>query len=258
MRLPCPFTGMFAPDRSYYWRVRVQDRNGVWFAWSPVWEFTWQGPCIPIHLKSRQKEDEIILTWEPNPRGELPVRYKVYGSNIKGFSIHDTPHIVQTLGEIGPNLVGEFTDTNCVIVSPEPDKPDMNKTFYRVVTKDEHGTESGCSDYLELPHPLLVNTPSITTERGKPFRFKATSLFSMGDLQYRREEPNHGFWDKEELHFELLSGQEWLRIDRDEKTGENECSIEGMFSERGTFRFRLRVNDQKGNQDCKDFSVLVE
>lgn len=253
-----PFTGMFSPGTTYYWRVRAQDKNGVWSPWSPVWRFTWQGPRVPLNLKSERKDNEIILTWQPNPRGERPVRYKIYGSNIKGFSISDATHEVNTLGVLASNFICETTATSCVIVSPNPEASHINKTFYRVTAIDANGTESGCSDYLELPHPQIVNHPLETIKQGQPFRFKAVSLFSMGDLQYRYEQPNNGFWQKDELSFELLSGKEWLKIEDTQDTAENECLVTGAFPEKGIHRFSLNVKDQHNNVDERKYTIQVE
>ena len=83
-----PVTGLFSPDVDYYWRIRPQDKHGVWGKWSPVWHFRWDGPRVPVNLKHHVQENgEITITWEPNPRGPRPVAYEVYGSDEKGFSI---------------------------------------------------------------------------------------------------------------------------------------------------------------------------
>lgn len=86
-----PFRGMFSPGETYYWRVRPRLENGCWGDWSPVWTFTWTGPMVPRDV-TLDVEDEtaITLRWAANPSGVAPVRYRIYGSNEKGFSIGDT------------------------------------------------------------------------------------------------------------------------------------------------------------------------
>ena len=246
-----PFTGMFSPDRSYYWRVRAQDSNGVWSEWSPTWSFTWSGPRVPVGLGTVSRDGEMILEWEANPRGERPHHYKVYGSNIKGFSVHDATHTVMSLGEVGPNLVCETAERSCTVVSPDPALPNMNKAFYRVVAVDGHGTESGCSDYVELPHPLIVSEPATRSIVNERFEYPVVSLRSMGDLQYRYDPPSHGFWEEETLSFELADSPEWMTIDAD-------GLVHGTPSKAGAYSASVAVENEEGRGHVQRFTVHVE
>ena len=244
-----PFTGMFQPDRAYYWRVRARDGNGVWSCWSPVWTFTWRGPCVPVDLRTVTREDEVVLQWAANPKGERPHHYKVYGSDIKGFSVSDATHTIVSLGEVESNLVCETKETSCTIISPDPRLPNMNETFYRVVAVDAHGVESGCSDYAELPHPSIL---AILPQRGlvnQPYRYKAACLYSLGDLQYRYDSPN-GFWDREEISYELIDAPEWLAIDAD-------GVISGIPEKAGKYTMRVEAVDGDGNGDGQAFTLEV-
>lgn len=208
-----PFTGLFSPDEDYYWRVRPQNGEGVWGEWSRVWHFRWDGPRVPVNVRSHIKGGEIMITWEPNPRGPRPVCYDVYGSDERGFSVSKQPYYVKGLGEQPSNSLARTTDAKLLVVSASADRPNMNKSFYRVVAIDQNGTESGCSDYVELPHPYLYSKPVKTAVAGKPYRYELKILRSIGDLQYRYRKPNQQFWEREEYEFELVQGPKWLKLD---------------------------------------------
>lgn len=212
-RFGVPFTGIFSPGEVYYWRVRCRDRHGIWGDWGPTWSFSWEGPRVPVNLRRAIRNQQITLHWEPNPRGPRPVRYEVYGSDEKGFSISKEPHVVQGLGRVEGNFVGATEATQIRVVAPQADKPNMNKAFYRVVAVDAHGTQSGCSDYLEMPHPFICSQPPATAKVGKPYRHQVRTLASLGDYQHRYEKPNKAFWQRERCRFELLEGPAWLKLD---------------------------------------------
>ncbi len=246
-----PFTGMFAPGQTYYWRVRACDGNGVWSRWSEPWPFDWQGPRVPVNLRTVETGDRVVLQWDANPRGEPAVRYKVYGSDIKGFSVSDTPHTVVGLGDMESNKVCETTEKSCAIVTAQPELPNQNKTYYRVIAIDANGTESGCSDYLELPHPSIVSTPPQEAVAGKPYVYPVVALRSLGDLQYHYEQPRTSFSAKEELSFGLQDAPDWLAIDKD-------GLLKGTPPEAGTFPFSVSVTNQEGTEARQVITLNVK
>jgi len=210
-----PFTGMFSPNTDYYWRVRPQNREGVWGEWSRAWHFRWEGPRVPVNVKRRIKNGKMWITWEANPRGPRPVYYEVYGSDEKGFSVSKEPYYVKGLGEQPPNFLAQTTETQMLVVDPEDDRLNMNRSFYRVVAIGKNGTESGCSDYAEMPHPYVYSKPVRTATVGAPYRYELKILRSIGDLQYRYgPDDRHGFFEREEYEFELARGAKWLKLDR--------------------------------------------
>jgi len=85
--------GMLAPDRKYYWHVRAMGSNGVWGPWSKTWSFTARGSACPqsVALDYDQVAGVGVLRWKANPAGSPPVKYRVYGSDEKGFTIADEP-----------------------------------------------------------------------------------------------------------------------------------------------------------------------
>ena len=212
-----PYAGLFSPDVDYYWRVRPQNDHGVWGAWSPVWQFRWDGPRVPIDLKYDVRQNgEIAVTWEANPRGPRHVAYEIYGSDERGFSISKTAYQVLGLGRQPANLLARTTSTHFVVVTPDASHPNRNRSFYRVVAIDRKGTESGCSDYVELPHPHIVSRPVTEAAVAQPYVYQVKSLRSIGDLQHRYSAPNQKFWEREDYEYELLKGPAWLRLDREE------------------------------------------
>ncbi len=208
-----PRTGLFNPDTTYYWSVRVRNVEGVWSDWAPVQTFSWQGPCPPVELKAEQRGDDLWLTWQPNPRGTPPVSYEVYASDMRGFRPSKKPYQVYKLGEVPGNLVGTPTKTEFLMVSADAEKKAPNKSSYRVIAVDAHGTRGGTSWPLELDHPLIYSRPVITARVGVPYAYQVRTLRCNGDLQYRYQKPGYGWWEKEGYAFELAQGPKWLHID---------------------------------------------
>ncbi len=252
-RFGIPFTGVFAPDTTYYWRVRTQDKDGVWGKWSPVSKFEWQGPRVPVNLRHKFDGSTITIHWEPNPRGTRPVRYKVYGSNERGFSVSDEPYEVIDLGERPANLVGVTTNTSMKVVGPDLHGQGYNKCFYRVVAVDEHGTESGCSDYVEMPHPFFYTQPLTEARVGEEYAYAPSILASLGDLQHRYEEPKYKYWDVETYTFSLLSGPPWLSIDRDTGRLTGVPSADGV----GAWKVVVSATSQFGGNALHSYEIAV-
>ncbi len=248
-----PFTGMFSPDVDYYWRVRPQDEHGVWGQWSPVWHFRFRGPRVPVNVKYvQQKNGEITIHWEPNPRGPRPVAYDVYGSDERGFSISSKPYDVKGLGRQPSNLLSRTTKTEMLVVTPEAPQPAMNRSFYRVVAIDRRGTESGCSDYVELPHPYILSRPKTDAVVGRVYSYQIETLRSLGDLQHRYAPTTQKYWEKEAYEFALLQGPAWLKLDRQSGrlSGAPRAGDAGVndvrISAKRLFPLEVKANDRRG------------
>ena len=91
-----PSAGLLTPDKQYYWRVRAKNEKGVWGPWSKTWSFTPRGPGYPLDVTLDFDRDKGVgtLKWKPNPVGRRPAKYRVYGSDEKGFSVSDVPYEV--------------------------------------------------------------------------------------------------------------------------------------------------------------------
>jgi len=83
------------------------------------------------------------------------VKYRVYGSDEKGFSVSDVPYKVNvgTSKELKPefpaNFITETTATELAVMGDGIELQSANKTYYRVVAVDTQGKQSGPSDYAE-------------------------------------------------------------------------------------------------------------
>jgi hypothetical protein len=170
-----------------------------------------------------------ILRWQANPVGRPPARYRVYGSDEKGFTIADQPHqgtVGVTKAEMAAwnpwfpaNFIGETTATELAVLGRGVELPAANKTFYRVVAVDDQGKRSGPSDYVAAPRPVIYSQPVLTAQLGSPYRYTVRVNRSLGDLSARMKDSQqvNGYFDIEKPRFALEQGPAWLRID--EQTG---------------------------------------
>ena len=219
-----PYPGLLTPDRKYCWHVRAKNDNGVWGYWSKTWSFTARGVAYPIEVKlSFDKERGIgTLHWKPNPVGCRPAKYRVYGSDEKGFSVSDEPYKANVGGQenrklplpFPANFVTETDGIELVVVSVGLELPNANRAYYRVVAVDEGGKRSWSSDYAAAPRPFIYSKPVADAKVGREYRYRVCTIRSIGDLRIRTStRMPMTFWDVEEPTFSLEQGPEWLRID---------------------------------------------
>jgi hypothetical protein len=170
-----------------------------------------------------------ILRWTANIIGRPPVKYRVYGSDEKGFTIADQP-FQGTLGvtEQGmaawnpwfpANFIAETTATELSVIGPEVDLALANKTYYRVVAVDNQGKLSGPSDFATAHRPIIYTRPAVAGRVGAEYRYQVCANRSLGDLSARMngDEQVNGYFDLEKPRFSLVQGPGWLKID--ESTG---------------------------------------
>jgi len=223
--------GLLTPDRRYYWRVRAMDDQGLWGPWSKTWSFIPRGPAYPVNvtLDYDPAKGTGILRWKANSIGRPPVRYRIYGSDEKGFTIADKPYqstVGITKAEMAAwnpwfpaNFIAETTATELAVMGAGVGLPAANKTYYRVVAVDEPGKRSGPSDYTTGPRPVLYSQPVVTAKIGAEYRYQACANRSLGDLSARMKDNQQvsGYFDVEQPAFTLEQGPAWLKID--EATG---------------------------------------
>lgn len=220
--------GLLTPGRKCYWRVRAMDDKKVWGPWSKTWSFTADGPAYPLDviLDFDQAAGAGTLRWRPDPAGRAPAKYRVYGSDEKGFTIADQ-RFQSTVGVtkdamaawnpwFPANFIAETTDTKLPVIGPEVGLPAANKAYYRVVAVDDQGKRSGPSDYAASPRPVIYSKPVSAATRGAAYRYQVRVLRSLGDLSSRMKGDNQlsGYFDIEKPTFALEQGPAWLKIDQ--------------------------------------------
>jgi len=223
--------GLLTPDTNYYWHVRAMDAKGVWGPWSKTFSFTARGAAYPLDVKVDWDEAKAAgtLKWQPNPVGRRPAKYRVYGSDEKGFTVMDKPRQldlgISAKNDMAPwspwappNFIAETTDTRLAVMGPDV-HPAGNKTYYRVVAVDARDKRSGPSDYASGPRPVIYTKPPRTAKVGQRYQYQAKANRSLGDLSARMQGGNQvgGYFHVEKPKFALAQGPAWLKID--EATG---------------------------------------
>jgi hypothetical protein len=223
-RYTLPRPGLLTHGQTYYWHVQAKNTRGLWGPWSATWSFTAEGPAYPVNvaLKADAGTGQGTLTWSANPVGRSPVRYRVYGSDEKGFTVHDSAYQVR-LGDtkeltnpFPSNFVAEVTGTSLRVLGVGCTLPNANKAYYRVVAVDARGKRSGDSDYVEAPRPLIYSAPVTMAYSGKPYRYSVEAIRSLGDLTRRdntKPSPGTRYWKIESLTFALTQKPGWMSID---------------------------------------------
>ncbi|MGO9111239.1 MAG: putative Ig domain-containing protein [Thermoguttaceae bacterium] len=222
-----PQPGLLTPGRQYYWHVRAMNEKGVWGSWSKTWSFTAHGPAYPLDvmLDFDGAAGTGILRWKANPVGRAPVKYRVYGSDEKGFTIADEPYqsavnlTDEEMAAWNPrapaNFVAETTATELTVVGRGVELPAANKTHYRVVAVDDQDKRSGPSDFATAPRPVIYSKPVVAARVGTEYRYQVHALHSLGDVSARMKGSDQisGYFDIEKPKFALDQGPAWLKID---------------------------------------------
>ncbi|HKB01522.1 MAG TPA: hypothetical protein VKD90_04840, partial [Gemmataceae bacterium] len=222
-----PYLGLLTPGVTYYWRVRAKDAQGVWGPWGATWSFTAGGPAPPTDVRLEPIPNDsgrVVLRWKPGSGGERPVKYRVYGSDEKGFTVSDDAYAVNVGASDLPhkfasNFASETAGTELTVLGPGVDVPNANRAFYRVVAVDAAGKRSGPSDYAAAPRPFVYSHPPARASVGAEYRGSVATVRSLGDLRtYQSGQKSESrFWEVETPRFVLVQGPPWLRLD--EKTG---------------------------------------
>jgi hypothetical protein len=222
-----PHGGLLTTDRKYFWRVRAKNAKGVWGPWSAIWSFTPRGatPPIDVALAVDRELGTGILRWKPGLAGRKPAKYRVYGSDEKGFTVADEPFkaVVGVSKEVPAtrpaSFVTEVSATEVAVIGADVKLPNANRAYYRVVAVDEQGNRSGPSDYAEAPSPILYSRPVTTAKAGSVYRYALALVRSLGDLRTRVVDGREtmSYWDIERPRFALRQGPAWLKIN--ERTG---------------------------------------
>jgi hypothetical protein len=222
-----PYVGLLTPGQKYWWRVRGKNDRGVWGPWSKTWSFTPGGPVPPLELRVEAVpgKGQQVLLWKAGGAGRKAVKYRVYGSDEKGFTVSDVTYRIKVgrsrdvPARTPANFVAETESTELVVLGADVHLPNANKAFYRVVAVDDHGKRSGPSDYAASPRPFIHRKPAETARVGAEYRGQVATIRSLGDLRLHTVAGKEAasFWDVEKPRFVLTRGPAWLRLD--ESTG---------------------------------------
>jgi Putative Ig domain len=221
-RYTLPQVGLLASDRKCWWHVRAKDAQGVWGPWSKTWSFTPRGPSSPIDVTFDVDADRSVgtLRWKPDPAGRKPAKYRIYGSDEKGFSASDQPYKVyvgrsKTVpSDRMANFVMEVSGTEAVVLGAEAERSNANRAYYRVVAVDEQGKRSGPSDFAAAPRPLLYSRPVTAAKVGSEYRYTLAAIRSLEDARTRVVDGKEtmSYWDVETPRFALTKGPTWLTL----------------------------------------------
>jgi hypothetical protein len=219
-RLTLPYDGMLTPGRTYYWRVQAKDNSGVWGPWSTTWSFTAGGSDYPINVAMDYNDTTKIgtLRWNANPNGSAPAKYRVYGSDEKGFTVSDVSYNINLGGTTQfsnprpANFVAETTNNYLDVIGVGNALPNANKAYYRVVAVDSSNNRSWSSDYAEAPRGYIYSSPTLTAQAGVPYSYQCNAIKSLGALKYKGG--GHAFWDIENLKYSIVQG-DWVTINED-------------------------------------------
>ena len=207
-----PWRGLLNPDQRYFWRVRTRNKAGLWGPWSRTFSFTSRGPGVPLQVRC----EAGVLRWNDNPKGRPAVKWRVYGSDEKGFTTTDSPHkIIWESGYERPREMRQLPPT----LLGETDKPQwrsLTNAFYRVVAVDAQGIMSGASDYATAPRPRFLSQPTMSARVGEKYSYMPRVIRSLGDLRCKKYTKDKiywaGYWNIEKSIWSLTEAPAWLKL----------------------------------------------
>jgi hypothetical protein len=176
---------------------------------------------MDVSLTFDAEQNLGTLRWKPSPVGRKPAKYRIYGSDEKGFWASDEPYqAVVGVSKVikkerSANFIMEVAETEAAVVGAGIKPASANKAFYRVVAVDKEGKRSGPSDFAEAPRPIIYSRPVTDARAGSNYRYALSAIRSLGDLRTHvidgKEMMN--FWDMETPRFAVRKGPSWLKID---------------------------------------------
>ncbi len=256
-----PENGQLNPEHTYFWRVRARSKKGLWGPWSNPASFTPSAPGIPldVELHTDWQTRTQWLRWRANPQGSAPERYIVYASDERGFSARDGEHEVFCGRDVGMearpgNRFAETDQTELQVVGAEGSI--ANKSYYRVVTIDEHGTPSGPSDLVCAPRPFIFSQPPQHVRAETETHYAVQSLQGAGDLRCISDGTHRyqsAIRDFDTLRFILDEGPAFISLD----------GVSGLMIFKptahhlGLHTVTLRVQNGQGGVDIQGFDLEV-
>lgn len=258
-----PESGLLNPDTRYYWQVRARSVDGLWGDWSRTASFTPRSPGVPldVHLHMDWDSRQGVLRWRPNTAGTTPVRYEIYGSHERGFTVSRQDYsIVAGHGEpegmrnMPANLLLDTVEPCALVVGSGIVAG--NRAFYRVVAIDAQGLRSGPSDYAEAPRPFVHTALPERIRAGTTTTVSLETIRSIGDLRSESDGPHRyqqAIRDGDEITFLLDEGPDFIELD----------AVSGQLTFRpephhaSTHTVTVRLSNGQGGVDVVGFDLVV-
>jgi len=250
-----PSGGLLNPGQTYYWRVRGRSGAGVWGAWSKTFSFSAIAPAVPLNVRASFDRDRRAarLAWQPDKGGTKAVRYRIYGSDERGFSANDNPYEynagLEGTRQAPGNLLLETQGPVESIEVPE----DLWRPYYRVVAVDKEERESGASEIAELPHPLIASRELPPAVRLHFYEARIKTSASIGHLVSADENGQQyqmKFRGGDEYSFSLAGAPEGVSID-------DSGLISGFVPDAVKNRYELTVNVRSKSGGAGDSVKLL-
>ncbi len=213
-----PYDGLLNPGQTSYWHVRGRSQDGVWGPWSKTYSFSALAPAVPLDVAAKfdQANRTVRLTWLRGKNGTGPVRFRIYGSEERGFTANDKPYEyndgLKGTQHAPPNLLLETTGTDGSVQVPA----ELWRPYYRVVAIDGQGRVSGPSALAELSHPLIATARLSPAIRSRFYRQPIAISASIGHLVSADENGlsyQLRFRSGDDLNFHMTGAPEGLSID---------------------------------------------
>ena len=194
-RYSLPYVGLLTPGQKYCWHVRAKNDKGVWGPWSKTWSFTPGGPVPPLDVRLEAvpgNDGQAVLRWKPGTAGRKAVKYRVYGSDEKGFSVSDEPYTIKVgkskdvPAQAPANFVAETDSTELVVLGAGVNLPNANKAYLP-------GGGGGRQGEAERAFRLRGCSPALPPQQARRKRpgsapstdSQVATIRSLGDLRLR-------------------------------------------------------------------------
>jgi hypothetical protein len=250
-----PSVGLLNPGQTYYWRVRGRSEAGVWGDWSKTVSFSAEASAVPLDVRASfdRGHRAARLGWQPGKGGTKAARYRIYGSEERGFSANDSPYDynagLEGVRQAPGNL---FMETQGPVESVEVPE-NLWRPYYRVVAVDKEGRVSGASAIGELPHPLIVSRELPPATRMHLYEARIRTSASIGHLVSADEngQPYQmKFRSGDEYSFSLTGAPDGVSID-------DNGLISGFVTDAAKDRYELTVSVKSKTGGAGDSVTLL-
>jgi hypothetical protein len=225
--------------------VRARSDQGVWGAWSKTFSFTAIAPAVPVNPDaSFDRANRVVhLSWHRGISGTPPVRFRIYGSEERGFSANDKPF------EYNAGLDGtQHAPANLLMETGKMQESveipaSLWRPYYRVEAVDAD--------------PLIVTTALAAAHVRRFYREQVDTSASIGHLVSADENGKSyqlRYRTGDELTFTLEGAPKGLTID-------DHGEISGFVEEGAHGRYELKIRVKRksdGAGDAVELPLTVE